>query len=78
MNQKIEIRASRKEIDSPQHDITAMANTITRMKAAGIPVSGIIAIRGVTHGELTMKVDGSDYVYSWRGSVPDEDDGALL
>ena len=78
MTTTITVAVSRKEIDAPNHDITAMANTITRMKAAGIPVNGIIAIRGVAHGELTMRIEGANYVYSWRGDVPDEDAGGLL
>ncbi len=45
-------------------------HTMKTLRAAGIPVEGAMTITGMSDGELNVRADDGDLVYTWRGEAP--------
>lgn len=68
----IEVHIPREEIEAirDRNEVLANITVLGHLRSAGVPVIGVLGLRGVLAGELSMHLDGDEMVYRWTPPQP--------
>lgn len=62
----IRVEIPKGKVDALGHDTLVGNNVCRSLKAAGVPILGVFALRGLTRGRLTWVWTAESHVYEFR------------
>lgn len=73
----IRVSIQKNRLDRMGHETLVGGRVMKAARDAGIPVEGVFALRGVSHGQLIYHnedgLDGAEHVVTWREDNADTD-----